>query len=77
MYDDANKAYFVSRSADSKLRTNLPLILHHADHMAARIEYEMWRDKRPSAKTTIPNTNTRKSMLSNNTAFDISKIFGE
>jgi len=77
MYDDANKAYFVSRSADSKLRTNLPLILHHADHMAARIEYEIWRDKRPSAKTTIPSTNTRKSTLANTAAFDISKIFGE
>jgi hypothetical protein len=76
LYDEANKAYYVSRNADSKLRNNLPLILHHADHMAARIEYEMWRDKQPSTK--IPSSNSKKpSIASNNTAFDISKIFGD
>lgn len=47
LYEDCNRAYFVAHSEDSKLRTNLPILLHHADHMAARIEYEMWsqRDK--------------------------------
>jgi hypothetical protein len=40
MYDDANKAYFLSRSKDAKLRTNMQVILHHADHMAAMIEYD-------------------------------------
>ena len=77
MYDDANKPYYMARSVGTKFKNSMPIIMHHADHMAARIEYEMWRDKRPSAKTTIPNTNTRKSMSSNTTAFDISKIFGE
>ena len=43
MYDDANKPYFVSRSPQAKLKTNLPIILHHADHMASTIEYERWR----------------------------------
>ena len=44
LYDDANKPYYISRTADSKLRTNMPVILHHADMMAARIEFESWRD---------------------------------
>lgn len=42
LYEDANKPYYISHARESKLRTNLPIILHHADHMAARIEFEMW-----------------------------------
>ena len=75
LYDDANKPYFISRSADAKLRTNLPMILHHADYLAARVEYEQWKDSKPSAK--IPNVNAKKTMTNTQTAFDISKIFGE
>ena len=37
MYDDSNKPYFVARSAQAKLKTNLPILLHHGDHMAAQI----------------------------------------
>jgi len=42
LYDDANKMYYISRSKEAKLKTNMPYILHQADSMAARIEYEMW-----------------------------------
>lgn len=46
LYDDGNKAYLLSSQNDSKLRCSLPLILHQADEMAARIEWErMWIDK--------------------------------
>ena len=57
MYDDANKPYFVSRSPQSKLKTNLPIILHHADHMASTIEFERWRNN----KNTSPNPVSEKS----------------
>jgi hypothetical protein len=57
MYDDANKPYFVARSAQAKLKTNLPIILHHADHMASIIEYERWRNN----KNTSPNPVSEKS----------------
>ena len=42
LYDESNRPYFISSTKESKLRTNLPIILHHADHMASRIEFEMW-----------------------------------
>jgi len=42
LYEESNKPYYISHSKESKLRTNLPVVLHHADHMAARIEFEMW-----------------------------------
>ena len=44
VYDDANKAYFFSNYPDSKFRTNIVYILHQADGIAARVEYEKWRD---------------------------------
>lgn len=75
MYDDANKAYFVSRSADAKLKTNLPLILHHADHMASVIEYDAWKNNKPINSAA---TDARKGsrVANSDAAFDISKIFG-
>lgn len=39
LYDDSNKAYFISHNPESKLRTNLPYIIHQADMVAARMEY--------------------------------------
>jgi hypothetical protein len=53
MYDDANKPYFVSRSPQSKLKTNLPIILHHADHMASVIEFERWRNKKEGTPVAV------------------------
>lgn len=63
MYDDANKPYYIARSAQAKLKTNLPIILHHADHMAAQIEYERWRNNQNN--TPKPITEKSKSTRSN------------
>jgi len=49
LYDDSNKPYFISRSKDSAMHTNLPIVLHHADHMAARIEFERWKNNEKPA----------------------------
>jgi len=40
LYDPGNESYYKTYSAETKLRTNLPLILHQADMMASRIEFE-------------------------------------
>lgn len=46
LYDDGNKAYLLSSQNESKLRCSLPLILHQADIIAARVEWEKeWLDK--------------------------------
>jgi hypothetical protein len=60
LYDENNKAYFISRDKDSKLRTNLPILLHHADSMAARIEYESWNkdQHQPIKEKRKPNIPT-------------------
>jgi hypothetical protein len=86
MYDESNKPYFVSRSPQSKLKTNLPIILHHADHMASTIEYERWKqfkDGTPTPvveKSKITKSNGLKNLAESNpnvgqTLTDISNIF--
>ena len=67
VYDDANKPYFIARTAQAKLKTNLPLLLHHADHMASQIEYEKWRNrKNHSPKPVSPKAKaTKKTALKN------------
>ena len=40
LYDEANKKYLMTYLPEQKPRTCMPLILHQADLMAARIEFE-------------------------------------
>jgi hypothetical protein len=67
LYEDANKPYYISHAKESKLRTHLPILLHHADHMASRIEYEMWnrnegsQEKEPAQTKRKPNIPTQMS----------------
>lgn len=59
LYDDANKAYLISGQNESKLRSCLPILLHQADMMASRIEWEReWLDKVgvPTKKEVKPAT---------------------
>ena len=64
MYDDSNKPYFVARSEKAKLKTNMAIVLHHGDHMAAQIEYERWRNH----KAGSPNPVSEKSKATKSTA---------
>tara|TARA_Y100000389_G_C17463368_1_gene523463 strand:+ start:1952 stop:2725 length:774 start_codon:yes stop_codon:yes gene_type:complete len=88
MYDDANKPYFISRSAQAKFKTNLPILLHHADHMASTIEYERWRNiknntpKPVAEKSKATKAASLKNLAEGNPAMgesivDIFKGFGE
>ena len=40
LYDEANKKYLMTYMPETKPRTSLPYIVHQADLMAARIEFE-------------------------------------
>lgn len=62
IYEDVNKPYFISHSPDAKFRTNLVYILHQADFLAARFEYQRWLnssknvEKEPKEKKHIPGS---------------------
>lgn len=46
LYDEANKKYLMTYMPEQKPRTSLPYIVHQADLMAARIEFEQeWLPK--------------------------------
>ena len=67
LYDEGNKKYLHAFMPEQKPRTSLPFILHQADLMAARIEFE--REWLPKFKNSVPpqeenftlKTETKKS----------------
>jgi hypothetical protein len=58
LYDEANKKYFINYLPEQKPRTALPFILHQADSMAARIEFEKeWLPKFQGKNLEEPKKN--------------------
>ena len=57
LYDEANNKYLKAYLPEQKPRTCLPFILHQADLMAARIEFEReWLPKLKEGKKNLANT---------------------
>lgn len=67
LYDESNKPYYVSYDKNSRLRTNLPYILHQADSLAAKVEYEQWLKgtTKPRIKENKQSTDPHKNELLN------------
>ena len=72
LYDDVNKPYYMSFNPDSKLRTNLVYILHQADFLASKIEYDRWKNTEPSAVVKT-YTSTGKKAVSSAGLLDVIK----
>ena len=53
VFDKANEAYFFSHNPDSRMRTNIVNILHSADFMASKVEYDMWKNKGGSTEAKV------------------------
>ena len=75
LYDESNKPYFMSRTADSKLKTNLGYVMHQADAMAARIEFEMWYKGKPKSSTPIKKQYPKKTLSNANTNINAKETF--
>jgi hypothetical protein len=43
LYEDANKSYYMSYNPDWALKSNIAYVLHQADLMATKIEYDEWK----------------------------------
>ena len=66
LYDEANKKYLFAFMPEQKPRTSLPFILHQADLMAARIEFEReWLPKLRGEKNSL-DRQKENFILSNN-----------
>lgn len=49
LYNEPNKKYFINYGPGGELKTELPYIIHWADHMSCRIEsgeYKTWEEKK-------------------------------
>tara|TARA_B110000285_G_scaffold43461_1_gene48355 strand:- start:1044 stop:1820 length:777 start_codon:yes stop_codon:yes gene_type:complete len=64
LYDSANEKYLKGYMVEQKPRTSLPFILHQADMMAARIEFEIeWLPK--FSKNSVDTSNINRTLTSN------------
>lgn len=81
LYEEGNGQYFKPYSKDRTMSTSLPIIIHQADMMASRIEYEMWKSS-PQRVTTETRKNKRSKPKTVSTANDSAKdvfknLFGD
>ena len=63
LYDDANKKYLMTYMPEQKPRTSLPFIIHQADLMAARIEFE--REWLPKLNGSVETKKTSFTLEAN------------
>ena len=56
VFDKANEAYFFSNVESSRQKTSLISILHSADFLASKVEYDMWKQKGGEAAPKVNKT---------------------
>ena len=60
VFDKANEAYFFSHRESSRQKTSIISILHSADFLASKVEYDMWKknggDSTPKVQKTESST---------------------
>ena len=59
VFDDANKPYFFSNMESSRQKTSIISVLHTADCLASKVEYDMW--KREGGSSTPKTQKTQSS----------------
>jgi hypothetical protein len=63
VFDKANEAYFFSNVPSSRMKTNIVFVLHTADFLASKVEYDKWLsdggDTSPKTKKTKSSTGKR------------------
>jgi hypothetical protein len=63
LYDEANKPYLINWAPETKPRTALIFIVHQADLLAARIEWE--KEYMPKFKSNLPSPENNSTLSSN------------
>jgi hypothetical protein len=59
VFDEANKAYFFSYQESSRQKTSIISVLHSADFLASKVEYDKW--KRNGGSTVAKTQKTQSS----------------
>ena len=58
VFDEANKAYFFSYQESSRQKTSIISVLHSADFLASKVEYDIWKR---NGGTTVPKSQKTQS----------------
>ena len=70
MYEEGNAYYLKTMYENNILKSHLPHLIHHADMMASRVEYEQWKNiyskegalSRKKSSTTPKKYPTKKGL---------------
>jgi hypothetical protein len=69
LYEESNKAYLMSFSPETKPRTSIVYVVHQADLLAARVEFEVeWLPKLLGPKQEAPKKENNFKLNKNNSA---------
>jgi hypothetical protein len=69
LYEESNKAYLMSFSPETKPRTSIVYVVHQADLLAARVEFEVeWLPKLLGPKQEPPKKENNFKLNKNNSA---------
>jgi len=77
LYEEANKGYYMNWSKDNQLSTNLAYILHQADMMASKIEYDQWARGDHDLKVDKVKEEKKKTEQSKAANQAFKELFGE
>jgi len=75
LFEDGNKTYYIQYDEDKKFKTNLPIIIHFADYMAARIEFEAYMKTKKGKNINSDNYLEQKSQKTLSAKQEISTMF--
>ena len=75
LYEDANKSYYISYYPDWALKTNIAYVLHQADMMATKIEYDEWKrgEVEEEVKVQAKVDNIKKAVTMEETSEQLSQ----
>jgi len=77
LYEEANKSYYISYDPTSRLRTNLPYVLHQADMLSARVEYEAWVREQSSSTSDKKKRTATTMAMTEETKKDLQGVFNQ
>ena len=87
LYDESNEFYMKAYDPKKSLKNSLPLVIHWADHISTKIEFDLWKydEEQETKKVNISVKNIKKAVetevdtkLSGDNAKDLfDELFGD
>ena len=56
VFSDANKPYFFTNNPNARMRTSIVNVLHSADFLASKVEYDIWKRNGGTSKPKVQKT---------------------